>query len=38
LFWTALLLLLSVSGGILYLTAVQWRDRRRQERDRNLNR
>lgn len=27
-------LLLAVSGGILYLTVAEWRDRRRRERDR----
>lgn len=26
-------LLIAVSGGIAYLTAVEWRDRRRQERE-----
>ena len=34
LFLVALGLLGFVSLGILYLTAVEWRDRRRQERDR----
>ncbi len=29
----ALLLLLVVTGGIVYLTASEWRDRRRQDRD-----
>lgn len=33
LFWVALVLLVVVSGGILYLTAAEWRDRRRQSRD-----
>ena len=33
LFVMALVLLLAVSGGILYLTAIEWRDRRRQSRD-----
>jgi hypothetical protein len=33
LFYAALLLLLGVSGGILYLTSVEWRDRRRQNND-----
>jgi hypothetical protein len=33
LFLGALALLLLVSGGISYLTFVEWRDRRRQERD-----
>jgi hypothetical protein len=26
-------LLLTVTGGIIYLTAAEWRDRRRQERE-----
>ncbi|MBD2464885.1 hypothetical protein H6G89_28175 [Oscillatoria sp. FACHB-1407] len=29
----ALVLLLTVTGGIAYLTTVEWRDRRRQERE-----
>jgi len=33
LFFTALVMLLFVSGGIVYLSAAQWRDRRRQKRD-----
>ncbi|MEA5532456.1 hypothetical protein [Crocosphaera sp. XPORK-15E] len=33
LFLTAFVLLIFVSGGILYLTTVEWRDRRRQDRD-----
>ncbi|MGK7957521.1 MAG: hypothetical protein AB4063_20035 [Crocosphaera sp.] len=33
LFLTAFVLLVVVSGGILYLTTVEWRDRRRQDRD-----
>ncbi|MEA5509354.1 hypothetical protein VB715_06210 [Crocosphaera sp. UHCC 0190] len=33
LFLTAFALLILVSGGILYLTTVEWRDRRRQDRD-----
>jgi len=33
LFIAALVLLALVSGGILYLTTVEWRDRRRQDRD-----
>jgi len=36
LFVVALLLLFVVSGGILYLTTMEWRDRRRQERDKRL--
>lgn len=30
----ALGLLVAVTGGVAYLTAVEWRDRRRQERER----
>lgn len=33
LFVVAVVLLVLVSGGILYLTAIEWRDRRRQSRD-----
>ncbi|MFB6276458.1 MAG: hypothetical protein ABEI32_09995 [Halothece sp.] len=33
LFVIAVVLLIFVSGGILYLTALEWRDRRRQSRD-----
>ena len=33
LFLVALVLLIFVSGGVLYLTAIEWRDRRRQSRD-----
>ena len=33
LFFVALVLLLAVSGGVLYLTAVEWRDRRRRDRE-----
>ncbi|GAB4154991.1 MAG: hypothetical protein Fur0046_34910 [Cyanobacteria bacterium J069] len=29
----ALVLLVSVTGGVIYLTTVEWRDRRRQERE-----
>lgn len=29
----AVLLLVTVTGGVLYLTAVEWRDRRRRKRD-----
>ncbi|MGK7940938.1 MAG: hypothetical protein AB4062_12480 [Crocosphaera sp.] len=38
LFLTALVLLVLVSGGILYLTTVEWRDRRRQDRDKKNQR
>ncbi|MEL6137058.1 MAG: hypothetical protein AAFQ61_12300 [Cyanobacteria bacterium J06626_23] len=30
---TAIALLVVVTGGIVYLTAVEWRDRRRKSRD-----
>lgn len=33
LFLVAIALLLLVSGGVLYLTTVEWRDRRRRDRD-----
>ncbi|MEM8779961.1 MAG: hypothetical protein AAGF26_14040 [Cyanobacteria bacterium P01_G01_bin.49] len=33
LFVAAFALLILVSGGILYLTNIEWRDRRRQDRD-----
>lgn len=29
----ALVLMLAITGGVLYLTAVEWRDRRRQDRE-----
>ncbi|MGK7895115.1 MAG: hypothetical protein AB4372_16205 [Xenococcus sp. (in: cyanobacteria)] len=35
LFLVALGLLLVVSGGIVYLSALKWRDRRLQKRDKN---
>ena len=31
-------LLVAVSGGIIYLTFAEWRDRRRQDRDRRSRR
>jgi hypothetical protein len=34
----AILLLITVTGGIIYLTAAEWRDRRRQKRDEDLSR
>ncbi len=34
LFFSAAGLLLALSAGVLYLTTVEWRDRRRQSRDR----
>jgi len=33
LFLLAIILLVVVSGGVLYLTSVEWRDRRRQDRE-----
>jgi len=33
LFLVAIALLVLVSGGILYLTTLEWRDRRRRDRD-----
>jgi Na+-transporting NADH:ubiquinone oxidoreductase subunit NqrC len=33
LFLVALVLLVIVSGGIIYLTAVEWRDRRLQDKE-----
>jgi hypothetical protein len=30
---TALVLMLAITGGVLYLTAAEWRDRRRQDRE-----
>ncbi|MEC4982656.1 MAG: hypothetical protein SAJ37_02550 [Oscillatoria sp. PMC 1068.18] len=36
LFIAAIALLLIVSGGIAYLTAAEWRDRRRQKRDEKI--
>jgi hypothetical protein len=36
LFIVATVLLISISGGIIYLTTLEWRDRRRQERDKRL--
>jgi hypothetical protein len=38
LFLVALVLLVLVSGGILYLTTVEWRDRRRQDKDKKMGR
>ncbi|MDY7022136.1 MAG: hypothetical protein SWJ54_12380 [Cyanobacteriota bacterium] len=34
----ALGLMVIVSGGIVYLTAVEWRDRRRQDREKKQQR
>lgn len=38
LFLAALAMLVLVSGGILYLTSLEWRDRRRQDRDKKMGR
>jgi hypothetical protein len=38
LFAVALALLIIVSGGIIYLTTVEWRDRRRQDKDKKMGR
>jgi hypothetical protein len=38
LFIVALAMLVLVSGGIIYLTTVEWRDRRRQDRDKKMGR
>lgn len=32
----AFVLLIITTGGILYLTAAEWRDRRRQDRDKKV--
>ena len=34
----ALTLLVLVSGGVLYLTVAEWRDRRRKDRDKRQDR
>jgi hypothetical protein len=36
LFILAIALLIFVSGGILYLTTLEWRDRRQRDRDKKL--
>ncbi len=36
LFVVAVGLLLLVSGGVVYLTTAEWRDRRRQDRDKRI--
>jgi hypothetical protein len=36
LFVAAVALLVFVSGGILYLTTLEWRDRRRRDRDKKF--
>lgn len=34
----AALLMLTVTGGVIYLTAAEWRDRRRRKRDQDSTR
>jgi hypothetical protein len=36
LFFAGIALMVVVSGGVLYLTAAEWRDRRRRDRDKKL--
>jgi hypothetical protein len=36
LFFAAISLLVVVSGGVVYLTVIEWRDRRRQDRDKKM--
>ncbi|WP_256529093.1 hypothetical protein [Limnofasciculus baicalensis] len=36
LFFAAIALLVLVTGGVAYLTAAEWRDRRRRERDKKI--
>ncbi|MGB0561391.1 MAG: hypothetical protein ACPGVO_06255 [Spirulinaceae cyanobacterium] len=36
LFLAAIALLISISGGVIYLSTIEWRDRRRQSRDKKL--
>ncbi|WP_265584503.1 MULTISPECIES: hypothetical protein [unclassified Coleofasciculus] len=36
LFFAAIGLLALVTGGVVYLTAADWRDRRRRERDKKM--
>jgi hypothetical protein len=36
LFFAAITLLVLVTGGVAYLTAAEWRDRRRRERDKKI--
>jgi len=36
LFFAAAGLLVLVSGGVIYLTAAEWRDRRRKDRDKKM--
>ncbi|MFN9173156.1 MAG: hypothetical protein ACK58N_01195 [Synechocystis sp.] len=38
LFLIALVMLVVISGGILYLTTLEWRDRRRPDRDKKISR
>ncbi len=34
---TAIVLLVTVTGGVAYLTAIDWSDRRRRENDKRVN-
>ncbi|MEM8639037.1 MAG: hypothetical protein AAGG51_09510 [Cyanobacteria bacterium P01_G01_bin.54] len=36
LFLAAIALLIAISGGVIYLSTIEWRDRRRQSRDKKL--
>lgn len=36
LFLVAVALLIAISGGVIYLSTIEWRDRRRQDRDKKL--
>jgi hypothetical protein len=38
LFDVALALLIAISGGVIYLTAIEWRDRRRQDQEKKARR
>lgn len=37
LFLVAIILLVAVSGGVIYLSTIEWRDRRRQSQDKKLS-
>lgn len=37
LFLVAIALLVAISGGVIYLSTVEWRDRRRQSQDKKLS-
>ncbi|WP_175551083.1 hypothetical protein [Spirulina major] len=36
LFLAAIALLIAISGGVIYLSTIEWRDRRRQGRDKKM--